>query len=36
MRSLALLEGIKGWATAGNEYVALMDGYEAAAWVKQD
>ena len=33
MRSVTLLEGIKGWATGGKEYVALMDGYNAAAWV---
>jgi len=36
MRSVTLLEGIKGWATAGEEYVTLMEGYEAAAWVKRD
>jgi hypothetical protein len=32
MRSVTLLEGIKGWARAGEEYTALMEGYEAEAW----
>ena len=26
MKSLVLKEGIKGWATAGEEFVQLMDG----------
>ncbi|KAL2021836.1 hypothetical protein VTK56DRAFT_6610 [Thermocarpiscus australiensis] len=34
MKSLALLEGIKGWAAAGDEYVAWMDEYDAAVWAK--
>ncbi|KAK3936353.1 Rhodanese-like domain-containing protein [Diplogelasinospora grovesii] len=34
MQSLALLEGIRGWANAGGEYVEWMDGYEAAVWTK--
>ena len=29
MKSLALLDGIKGWRDAGEEYVGLMDEYEA-------
>lgn len=32
MQSLALAEGIKGWASAGGEYVEWMDEYDAAAW----
>jgi arsenical-resistance protein 2 len=32
MQSLVLLEGIKGWACAGEEYIALMDEYEAEPW----
>jgi len=28
MQSLVLLDGIKGWATAGEEYVQWMDEYE--------
>ncbi|MCJ1397813.1 hypothetical protein MMC11_001009 [Xylographa trunciseda] len=32
MRSVILLEGIMGWATGGEEYVALMDGYDSGAW----
>ncbi|KAL2170376.1 hypothetical protein VTG60DRAFT_4962 [Thermothelomyces hinnuleus] len=34
MKSLALAGGIKGWAAAGPEYVAWMDGYDAAVWEK--
>ncbi|KAK3933880.1 arsenical-resistance protein 2 [Diplogelasinospora grovesii] len=34
MQSLALLEGIRGWANAGGEYVEWMDGYDAAVWFK--
>ncbi|KAL4785414.1 Rhodanese-like domain-containing protein [Aspergillus varians] len=26
--------GIKGWVTAGEEYTALMDGYDGAVWEK--
>lgn len=32
MRALVLEGGIKGWAAAGDEYTALMSGYEALAW----
>jgi len=32
MQSLVLLEGIKGWATAGPEYVQWMDEYDQAVW----
>jgi arsenical-resistance protein 2 len=32
MQSLILLEGIKGWATAGGEFVGLMDEYDEGAW----
>lgn len=32
MQSYTLLGGVKGWAAAGEEYTALMDGYEASAW----
>lgn len=31
MKSLVLAEGIKGWATAGEEYILLMDGYDTDA-----
>lgn len=34
MRSLALEGGIKGWAGAGEEYTALMEGYERSEWEK--
>ncbi len=34
MKSLTLAEGIKGWSGAGNEYTALMDGYEEEVWRK--
>ncbi|ORY14695.1 Rhodanese-like domain-containing protein [Clohesyomyces aquaticus] len=34
MESLALLEGISGWANAGGEYVELMEEYDEKAWVK--
>jgi arsenical-resistance protein 2 len=34
MRSLVLLEGIKGWATAGPDYVQWMDEYDVSAWSK--
>jgi hypothetical protein len=27
-----LEEGIKGWVKTGNEYIELMDGYEADKW----
>lgn len=32
MESLTLEEGIKGWATAGEEYVKMMDEYDATVW----
>jgi arsenical-resistance protein 2 len=32
MQSLVLLDGIKGWATAGEEYVQWMDEYDQAVW----
>ncbi|KAM5373259.1 hypothetical protein ACJZ2D_007088 [Fusarium nematophilum] len=32
MESLVLLEGIKGWAATGGEFVEWMDEYEAGAW----
>lgn len=32
LKSVALEGGIKGWVKAGDEYTALMDGYDAAAW----
>ncbi|KAA6406450.1 MAG: hypothetical protein FRX48_09721 [Lasallia pustulata] len=34
MESLILFEGIKGWATAGDEFVQLMDGYQPDVWAK--
>ncbi|KAI5862480.1 Rhodanese-like domain-containing protein [Durotheca rogersii] len=30
--SVILSEGIKGWAAAGPEFVAWMDGYDASVW----
>ncbi|OTA01497.1 arsenate reductase Arc2 [Trichoderma parareesei] len=35
MESLVLLGGIKGWATAGDEYVSWMDEYEASVWTRE-
>ncbi|KAI1437368.1 Rhodanese-like domain-containing protein [Xylaria sp. CBS 124048] len=32
MQSMILLGGIKGWVTAGEEYVKAMDGYAAEYW----
>ncbi|KAK3352123.1 Rhodanese-like domain-containing protein [Neurospora tetraspora] len=32
IQSLALFEGIKGWANAGPEYVEWMEGYDASVW----
>lgn len=32
MESLALAEGVKGWATAGDEYVQWMIEYDAKVW----
>ena len=33
MKSFALLEGVKGWATAGDEYVEWMTEYDAKVWL---
>lgn len=32
MESLVLLDGVKGWATAGDEYVHSMIAYDASVW----
>lgn len=32
MESYILEGGIKGWVTAGDEYVGMMDGYDASLW----
>ena len=32
MESYILEGGIKGWATAGEEYVEMMDEYEVSVW----
>jgi len=32
MKSYTLLEGIRGWARAGEEFVQLMDDYQAGPW----
>ena len=32
MASVILEGGIKGWATAGGEFVKWMDGYDEAVW----
>ena len=32
IESVILEGGVKGWATAGKQYVELMDAYDAAAW----
>jgi len=32
MGSCVLEGGVKGWATVGEEYVNMMDGYEATVW----
>ncbi|EFW17839.1 hypothetical protein D8B26_004824 [Coccidioides posadasii str. Silveira] len=34
MQSLVLEGGIKGWVTAGEEYVKYVDGYDEAVWKK--
>ena len=36
MKSLVLLEGIKGWAAAGGEYLRWMDEYEESVWSATD
>ena len=33
MESLALAEGVKGWATGGDEYVEWMLEYDAKVWL---
>ena len=35
MESLILLEGIRGWAAAGKDFVEYVDGYEEAYWANQ-
>ncbi|KAL7813304.1 Rhodanese-like domain-containing protein [Trichoderma gracile] len=32
MESSVLLEGIKGWARAGDEYISWMDEYDVSVW----
>ncbi|KAK0743466.1 hypothetical protein B0T18DRAFT_329537, partial [Schizothecium vesticola] len=34
MQSLVLVDGIKGWATAGPEYTQWMDEYDESVWLK--
>ena len=34
MKSVILLDGIKGWSRAGEEYVQLMDEYQEEVWQK--
>jgi arsenical-resistance protein 2 len=34
MKSVILLEGIKGWALAGKEYELYMEGFEPEVWRK--
>ncbi|KAE9986998.1 hypothetical protein EG328_004130 [Venturia inaequalis] len=36
MQSLVLTEGVRGWATAGEEYAAFMDEYEKDVWEKSE
>ncbi|KAK7718928.1 hypothetical protein SLS63_010341 [Diaporthe eres] len=36
MQSLVLLDGIRGWATAGGEYVQWMEEYDEVVWRKND
>jgi arsenical-resistance protein 2 len=35
IQSLVLSEGIKGWATAGEEFVSWMDEYDASVWAEK-
>lgn len=35
MKSLVLVEGVQGWATAGTEYVELMEEYDKSVWSKK-
>jgi arsenical-resistance protein 2 len=32
MKSLVLVDGVKGWATAGDEYVQWMIEHDARVW----
>ena len=34
MQSLTLVDGIKGWSNAGEEYVELMDEHQEHVWLK--
>jgi arsenical-resistance protein 2 len=34
MKSVILVGGIKGWATAGEDYAKSMDGYVAEYWTQ--
>lgn len=34
MRSVVLVDGIKGWADAGRDYIELMDEYKEEVWRK--
>jgi arsenical-resistance protein 2 len=34
MQSVILKGGIKGWATAGEDFTAFMDGYVAEHWTQ--
>ncbi|CAD0017561.1 unnamed protein product [Aureobasidium pullulans] len=34
MESVVLLEGIKGWTGAGDEYIAKMQEYDPEIWTK--
>lgn len=34
MGSYILMNGIKGWSDAGNEYIEFMDEYQKEPWVK--
>lgn len=35
MKSVILVEGITGWATAGDEYTEMMEGFEKEIWAKK-
>ncbi|MCJ1387747.1 hypothetical protein MMC18_000590 [Xylographa bjoerkii] len=35
IRSVILLDGVAGWARAGEEYTDLMEEYDAASWKKE-
>jgi arsenical-resistance protein 2 len=36
MKSYALEGGIKGWVTAGEEFIRMMDEYDASAWASEE